>query len=145
MSARRGFSLIEMMIVVAIIGILASLAYPGYRSYVVRSNRADAQQTLQQYSLRAERYFIQRNTYDGLTDFIASLKPVEGSGEWRIHGIYDFAAAVPTTCAGEGAGTFSYSISATPLTGKSNEGDGALTLCSDGMKVWQGHEGWSDR
>lgn len=60
---QRGFTLIEVMIVVVIIGILASIAYPSYQEYVWRANRAEGQAFLQDVSARQERYFSQNNSY----------------------------------------------------------------------------------
>ncbi len=59
----RGFTLIEVMIVVVIVGILASIAYPSYHEYVNRSNRAEGQAFLSDIAARQERYFSQNNAY----------------------------------------------------------------------------------
>ena len=61
--AERGFTLIELMIVVAIIGILAAIAYPSYDEYVKRGNRTEGQALLSDASARQERYFGQNNAY----------------------------------------------------------------------------------
>ena len=59
----RGFTLIEMMIVVAIVGILAAVAYPSYDEYVKRGNRTEGQAFLSDVAARQERYFSQNNAY----------------------------------------------------------------------------------
>ena len=63
----NGFSLIEMMIVVAIVGILASLTYPGYRDYITRAHRVDGQTALLDLANRMERYYFDNNTYQTAT------------------------------------------------------------------------------
>lgn len=60
---QQGFTLIEVMIVVVIIGILASIAYPSYQEYVRRANRAEGQAFLLDIAARQERYFAQNNKY----------------------------------------------------------------------------------
>lgn len=63
MKKMQGFTLIEIMIVVVIIGILASIAYPNYTEYVRRSNRAEGQAFLNDIAARQERFFAQNNRY----------------------------------------------------------------------------------
>jgi type IV pilus assembly protein PilE len=62
-SKHSGFTLIELMIVVAIIGILAMIAYPAYQDYVTRANRAQGQSILLDAQLKQERYRSYNNTY----------------------------------------------------------------------------------
>ena len=62
-SKHNGFTLIELMIVVAIIGVLAIVAYPAYQDYVTRANRAQGQSLLLDAQLKQERYRSYNNTY----------------------------------------------------------------------------------
>ena len=59
----RGYTLTEVMIVVAIVAILAAIAYPAYTDNVRKSRRAEARAVLQDYAARQERYFSRNNTY----------------------------------------------------------------------------------
>lgn len=59
----RGFSLLELMIVVVVIAILTAVALPSYRQYTLRSHRVDAMQALQDLASREESYFFSNNTY----------------------------------------------------------------------------------
>ena len=60
-----GFTLIEVMVVVAIIGILAAIGYPSYQNQVQKTRRADAKAALMEFAQGAERYYTQNGDYDG--------------------------------------------------------------------------------
>jgi type IV pilus assembly protein PilE len=62
-----GFSLIEIMIVVAIIGILASIAYPSYVDSILKGRRAEGRKALTELLQQEERYMTQRNVYLAFT------------------------------------------------------------------------------
>src|ERR687891_2609719 len=71
-----GFTLIELMIVVVIIGILAAVAYPQYRDFALRSNRAEAKALLVDAAARQERFFSDNNSYaDDMTDLGYGANP----------------------------------------------------------------------
>jgi type IV pilus assembly protein PilE len=59
----RGVTLLELMIVVVIVGILATIAYPNYREFVARAKRNEAKAALLQIAQNQERFYLQNNTY----------------------------------------------------------------------------------
>ena len=62
----RGFSLIELMVVVAVLGILASIAVPSYQDYVLRSKLVDAVSSLSQLRVSMEQYYQDQRSYDAV-------------------------------------------------------------------------------
>ena len=58
-----GFTLIELMIVVVIVGVLAAVAYPSYQNYILKGNRASAQAFLMDAAQRQAQYFLDNRTY----------------------------------------------------------------------------------
>ena len=62
-AAVRGFTLIELMIVVAVVAILGAIAYPSYTQYTIRGKVAEATSSLSDLRLRAEKYFADNRTY----------------------------------------------------------------------------------
>jgi type IV pilus assembly protein PilE len=82
---QKGFTLIELMIVVAIIGILAAVAYPSYQESVAKSRRADAQRALVEAEQYMRRYFGAKDTYkDAALPDALSKSPREGSASYTI-------------------------------------------------------------
>lgn len=64
MKQQKGFTLIEVMVVVAIIGIISAIAYPSYRENVTRTRRAEARALLTENVQFMEGYFTQNNRFD---------------------------------------------------------------------------------
>jgi type IV pilus assembly protein PilA len=94
-TAQKGFTLIELMIVIAIIGILAAIAIPQYQNYVGRANVAAAVQTLSSNKTGLENYVMENGFFpDGTTPAVAASAP----------GATPVVAAVPDQRKKEGLG-----------------------------------------
>ena len=116
-----GFTLIELMIAVAIIAILASIALPAYQEQIRKSRRAQAKADLVEYAQLAERYFTVNNTYVGFT-LPTSQSPREAGATAR----YNLPA--PTTT----ATTFTLTANATGAQASDRCGD--LSITNTGQK-----------
>ena len=69
---KDGFSLLEIMVVVAIIGIIAAIAIPSYSGYVTRTRRAEAITALETIALNEEKNFAENGQYDTIANLVAA-------------------------------------------------------------------------
>lgn len=143
-----GFTLVELMIVVVIIGILAAIAYPAYFRYVVRANRVEAQTELVKAQQMLERHYTAFGSYaDAVFDDSDDAGNHKIRDESLSHGslvIYRFSAEQLTD-------NF-FLIRATPDADGPNRDDGYVEIDSVGAKRWvresgktsekEAEEGW---
>lgn len=118
--AARGFTLIELMIVVAVVAILAAIAYPSYTEQVRKSRRAQAKADLVEYAQLAERFHTANNTYVGFT-LPTNASPREG-GTAR----YNLARATTQS---------TFTITATATNGQEKDRCGNLSINQAGVKT----------
>lgn len=135
-----GFTLIELMIVVAIIGIIAAVAYPSYQDYVKQTRRSDAQIALTQAANQQERFFTECNAYaSSLAGTRSCGANTLGYGTASSESHYILSMTASATIAATCSDNTCYTITADPngasATGKQS-GDGKYRIDSTGTKQW---------
>ena len=122
-SRQRGFTLIELLVSVAIVAILAAIAYPSYTKYVVKGNRAAAQSHLMDLAQAEAQYFADARTYADTVTALNVPTPSAVADKYTI--TFDVPDTTPPT----------FTISAVPKTGTLQDGDGTLTIDNTGART----------
>lgn len=125
----HGFTIIELMIVVAIVGILSSIAFPAYQTYVLRAARSEAQAILMEQAQFMERFFTTNNTYED-AGLLSNVSPKAGGGTTRYN--ISFTAQSATA----------YTLQAAPTGGQSADACGTLTVTQTGATGAGGTNCW---
>ncbi|MGJ8681986.1 type IV pilin protein [Paraglaciecola sp.] len=137
----RGFTLVELMVVVAIVGVLTMFAYPSYQGFIKSSNRATAQADLMSLGAAMERHKAASFTYKGAAQSAADTGTPgvflghSPSAEPYANRSYDLLITVAT-------GT-SYVVEARPLSSSVQAGDGSVYLYGDGRRAWDSNSNGS--
>jgi len=123
MRRHRGFTAIEVVIVVAIVGILAAIALPSYLSSIQKSRRSDAKSALVGAAGQLERYFTERGTYATATLGTGSTSVAPATS---LNGYYNLSFASQTAT--------SYMLSAAPTGAQNGDPCGSFTYTDQGVK-----------
>jgi type IV pilus assembly protein PilE len=118
-----GFTLIELMIVVAIVGILGAVAFPAYGKYLVKSNRAAAQVHLMELAQAEAQFLADSRSYAASVADLNLKTPAAVSAKYTI--AIALADGPPS----------SFTITATPIAGGSQASDGTLSINSAGTRL----------
>ena len=135
---KKGFTLIEVMITVAIVGILAAVALPSYRSYVIRAARVAAQAELLELAGLQEKIFLNSNSY--AFSVTANYTGNSAGGLGRTSGASKdgrYTLALVTDAAGTlmTAPAQTFILRASPTVGGTQVGDGTISISENGAKT----------
>ena len=125
-----GFTLIEIMIVVVIVGVLTLVAYPAYQSSFIKANRAEAKSYLMDVAQQQQLYFNDSRTYAEDPNELNSTAPDRVADNYIV--TFDLTTTSPLPV---------FTITATPKSGTRQQDDGVLSIENTGTKL-HGAEPW---
>ena len=130
----KGFTLIELMIVVVVIGILAAIVYPSYQGYIEKGKRVDMMSEMQQIGSRIEANKITYKRYDRIPLNEIFSNTVSGSGTTFPSTGTALYNVIVSPVSGTTLNGRNWTLTATPISGRQMANDGALTLNPQGEK-----------
>lgn len=122
--ASRGFTLIELMIAVAIVAILAMIAIPAYNAQMVKGRRSSAEAVLLDIAQRQQQYFLDSRAYAPNVATLGTTTPVNVSAYYTVTTAAPPAALPPT-----------FTATAAPIAGTAQAGDVTLIIDNNGLKL----------
>jgi type IV pilus assembly protein PilE len=133
---QRGFTLIELMVVVAIVAILAAVAIPSYRNHVIRTNRAGAESFMTQIANKEEQIILDMRSYQGVANNAAfALQPASGGINLAVPVNVSSNYTLTVTATNVAGAAPTYLITATPIDPPQNDTMcQVLTLTNTGVK-----------
>lgn len=127
-----GFSLIELLVAIVIVGIVAAIAIPSYNNYFIRGSRSAAQGELMELASIEEKIFLNSNAYS--SSITAAYDGTSTGGLGKTSGLTtDGKYALSITATSQ-----TYTLTATPVSGKSQVGDGNISISENGQRLWNG-------
>jgi len=134
MIKQKGITLVELMIVIVIVAILASIAVPSYQQYVFRSKRVTAEGDLYAFRNTMQRFFAENNTFAGATTAAAGTAGAPIAALFPSQSPVDGDTAAYTLTVNVAVGGASYTLQATPIGGQVGDACGNLTLSSTNVR-----------
>ncbi len=133
MKREKGFTLIEIMIVVALIGIIAAVAIPQYKQYIVKGNRTAAQAFMMDVANREKQYLLDARSYTSSWATTDPAPTLAMTAPPTVTNNYTIAICLDVSCS-PALNFPSFQITATP-TSPAQIGDGSLKLDDSGSKL----------